>query len=349
MSRPPRAAFGFNLAFLDIMACGLGAVTLIFMLVKQHTAQSEEAESLQSQLESSQANIAQLRAQQQSAQQAIDALSAQLQQQTERAADQQRRAAYIADALIDAAKQTAALEKQIAPQQSSSQASQSNKSKPQQDHLIGLRVQGKRILILLDASASMADERLVDIIKIKASTVAVKKAAPKWRRTLAVVEWLLARVPEDGEYLIVQYNDRAEFLLDKRWRNVGEDAARIDVAHALSQLYPQRATNLHAALSFVQHHQLAPSDIYLITDSLPTQGELPVLRRVKACGAVRKSAVSGGCRLALFESAVTSHRARATVNTVLLPVEGDPQAAFAYWRWAASTGGVMISPAPSWP
>ena len=31
-----RASEGFNLAFLDIMACGLGAIVLVFMLVKKN-------------------------------------------------------------------------------------------------------------------------------------------------------------------------------------------------------------------------------------------------------------------------------------------------------------------------
>ncbi|RLA22020.1 MAG: VWA domain-containing protein, partial [Gammaproteobacteria bacterium] len=31
---PRRKTEGFNLAFLDIMSCGLGAIILVFMLVK---------------------------------------------------------------------------------------------------------------------------------------------------------------------------------------------------------------------------------------------------------------------------------------------------------------------------
>ena len=36
-------------------------------------------------------------------------------------------------------------------------------------------------------------------------------------------------------------------------------------------------------------------------------------------------------------------------NIILLPLEGDPQAPQGYWHWAAATGGMMISPASSWP
>ena len=36
--RRHRKSEGFNLAFLDIMACGLGAVILVFMLVKHNAS-----------------------------------------------------------------------------------------------------------------------------------------------------------------------------------------------------------------------------------------------------------------------------------------------------------------------
>jgi len=32
-----------------------------------------------------------------------------------------------------------------------------------------------------------------------------------------------------------------------------------------------------------------------------------------------------------------------------LPIEGDPSAVNEYWSWAASTGGLVISPAVTWP
>jgi hypothetical protein len=37
------------------------------------------------------------------------------------------------------------------------------------------------------------------------------------------------------------------------------------------------------------------------------------------------------------------------VNVILLPIEGDPQASPEFWNWTASTGGLLISPAESWP
>jgi len=37
------------------------------------------------------------------------------------------------------------------------------------------------------------------------------------------------------------------------------------------------------------------------------------------------------------------------VNVVLLPIEGDPEAAMAYWLLANQNGGTLLSPREGWP
>ena len=46
----------------------------------------------------------------------------------------------------------------------------------EEDYLLGLKVEGRRIAILIDRSASMTDERLIDIIRRKVRTDAEKRA-----------------------------------------------------------------------------------------------------------------------------------------------------------------------------
>ena len=83
-----------------------------------------------------------------------------------------------------------------------------------------------------------------------------------------------------------------------------------------------------------------PDNIILLTDGLPTMGtgkpvgykvsatkRLPVLRRGRAPAA----------------------RRRLPVNVILYPMEGDPQAASAFWRLAINTGGSYFCPAKDWP
>ena len=36
-------------------------------------------------------------------------------------------------------------------------------------------------------------------------------------------------------------------------------------------------------------------------------------------------------------------------NVILLPLEGDPEAAPNFWMWTANTGGLLLIPSKDWP
>ena len=343
MPRVRRRTEGFNLAFLDIMACGLGAVTLIFMLVKYQTDKPDtESKALQAELASiEEENQAIESANHEHASQ-IEQLKQELQRQKKRAVQVNEDAGKTAAEIIKLAKKITRLEQQKAQQTAAAKKAPAKKT--EEDHLLGLSVSGPRIVILLDNSASMADERLIDIIKIKVSSTAAKKAAPKWQRAVSVAKWIIERVPDDSEYMVLNYNAKADFLPAKKWLRGNDTADRAGVYKALATLHPQAATNLHSALALVKSSGIGATDIYVVTDGLPTIG------RKKCSIFSSKTTVSGKCRLELFYAAVKSFSASsATVNVVLLPIEGDPEAAPAYWRWASAAGGLMISPTESWP
>ena len=81
----------------------------------------------------------------------------------------------------------------------------------EEDDLLGLAVEGRRIAILIDRSASMTDERLIDIIDRKVRSDADKRRGVKWRRTLPTVRWLLHRLPAGSEVAVVAFNDEATY------------------------------------------------------------------------------------------------------------------------------------------
>lgn len=336
---------GFNLAFLDIMACGLGAIILIFMLVKYHTDHpGTETFALQTELVNVQDEITSIEADNHARAAQIEKLKQTLQQKLARATQVQRQSSATAEELVRLSKEIVELEKKLA------QAAAQKPDKPvgdkiTQKHLIGLRVSGARILILLDNSASMAAELLVDILKIKVSNTATKKSAPKWQRAETIARWIVERVPDDSKYMVIHYNANAHFLTKQQWRRGDDKKARAQVYAALEKLYPDGATNLQAALKLVKTIDTTPTDIYVITDGLPTKGA----KRCNIFSSNSKATVSGECRLELFKSATRSFSSPAKINTVLLPIEGDPEAAYAYWLWSAATTGMMISPAREWP
>lgn len=342
-----RRTEGFNLAFLDVMSCGLGAVILIFMLVKYQSEEPDTASNaLQAELADRQNKNDAIESHNNAQSAHIEKQKQKLQQQLKSVTQKDEQTSTTASEIIKLAKEIARLEQkkiQLKQKNTAVSVGKTREQRTHDDHLLGLRVTGERILILLDNSASMTDERLADIIKIKVANTTAKKGAPKWQRAIAIVQWIIDRVPDKSAYMIINYNAKAEFLPARKWIPGNDRAASANAFQALEKLYPQAATNLHAALALVKTSAIAPTDIYVITDGLPTKG-------AKKCSFfASKTTVSGKCRLQLFESAVRSFSGSARVNTVLLPIEGDPDAAFAYWQWAIATGGLMISPAESWP
>ena len=82
-----------------------------------------------------------------------------------------------------------------------------------------------------------------------------------------------------------------------------------------------------------------PDNVYLITDSLPTQG----------ANNSNAATISPRQRLELYQQALESMPANIPVNTILLPMEGDPAAAAAYWQLGVLSGGSFITPSRDWP
>src|SRR5581483_2051909 len=92
-------------------------------------------------------------------------------------------------------------------------------------YITGIRTRGKRILILLDVSASMLHEDLVSILRLRNSNDEQKRAASKWRRAVDTVTWLTTQIPPDSRYQIYTFNTRAQSLLPDlggKWIEAGD-------------------------------------------------------------------------------------------------------------------------------
>ncbi|HET8807598.1 MAG TPA: VWA domain-containing protein, partial [Methylophaga sp.] len=344
---------GFNLAFLDIMACGLGAVILVFILVKQNF---EEAPTEVGKL---QEDIATLEQAQSQAAKTLSAVRTELAredsslQQSSQELDAQQSALANQQASVQQAEQaldelkSSIVEIEVPERQDLVETNQVN----EENYLLGLKVTGRKIGILVDMSASMTNEKLIDIILTKSRSQQAKQTAAKWVRTRNVVKWLLARLPANSEVVVVAFSKDAQILGTNAMQTASPETVS-KIMQDLNSLIPQGGTNLQKGLNTI--NQFAPSNLYVITDGLPTLGESQYrsLNPFNKCNSLTGNAqtISGECRKRLFQQTIQeSHRQGTQVDVILLPLEGDPDAVNQYWLWAAATGGLLISPASNWP
>lgn len=364
MARRKRSATTFNLSFLDIMSCGFGAVVLFFMIInhatKDHNEQINrdlisETNLLEKRVEIGRRNLAEIRNE-------LDKVS------EERETTQGKTDIVVKD-LQDATEELSELNKEtIAKQQSINKlksdlksieeesrrlSGSANESDQKGDnlrtilgagdrlYLTGLKIGGERVLFLVDASASMLDKTIVNIVRRRNMSDEDKKASAKWQRAIGSVEWLLAKMPTETKFQIFWFNQMAGPAVEnsRGWLSTSSPDDVSAAIDGLDTVVPGRGTSLFRAFEVAQNLNPRPDNIYLITDGLPTMGDsVPV-----------RNKVSGKQRRQHFRRAVDVLPRDVPVNVILFPMEGDPAATSAYWRLVQATKGSFIAPAEDWP
>ena len=352
----------FTLSFLDVMCCGFGAVVLLFMIL-QHEAivqkeiaavdLSTEVDALKAQIAGVQQDTANARANALSVDERIaqlvseSAAARRLLAQT-RAAPQDGAAPVVTRRDIDALE--LALKKMESEKQDLlSYLNQQSRQVRQfvgtgnREYLTGIRTGGQRVLILLDNSSSMLDVSLVNVLRKRNMDDNAKRRSEKWRQALDTVDWITARLQPGTQYQIYTFNSRAEPVVPGsagQWLKV-DDARQFNQAvMSLKATVPDGGSNLTRALQVIANFNPRPDNVFLVTDGLPTQG----------LAAPSGQKVSGDRRNELFLEAVKQLPQPAPpVNVVLLPMEGDPMAPWAYWSMAMYTRGAFLTPAYDWP
>ena len=337
------------------MSCGLGAIILVFMLVKYNDDTSvPEIELLKAdmaRLEEIERALRRSISEQQAQSTAIDG-TIQLTSED---------LARLQSALSNAQKNVSESQAEYKKLKKDVEALETAKTEDvietpgvgEENYLIGLKVEGRKIAIVLDSSASMTDEKLIDVIRRKNSSDSNKMAGPKWKRAKRIVNWLLARLPSQSDVAVITYDATARQLGASGWVSARDAASLGAITRDLDSTIPSGSTNLQAGLEAVNRQQ--PTNVYLITDGLPTEGDsgYKSLSPFADCSALwgASSKISGECRLQLFDHTLSASAPKpgVTVNVILLPIEGDPHASPAYWSWASITGGLLISPAETWP
>ena len=209
-------------------------------------------------------------------------------------------------------------------------------------YLTGLKVGGKRILFLVDASASMLGDTIVNIVRRRNLPDDVKIRADKWQQALATVDWLTTQIPRDASFQIYTFNTQPASVMpgtDGSWLDGGDRQQLDESVQRLRGVVPGGGTNLYHALQSLETLRPAPDNVLLLVDGLPTQGRSPS----------RRATISGNDRVRLFNEAVRELRSQVPINVILFPMEGDPMASSAYWKLALASGGSFMTPSRNWP
>ncbi len=356
----------FSLSFLDCICCGFGAVILFYTIISAQSgmrrvhdtdAMMAEVNRLEEEVLIGTKNLVILR----NAVQKVD---------SDRANAETRSTKLIADLKVNQHEMSAYDQTSLARRERIEklktdiqaleagtrrlEAGAADRAPPGQDikafrdtggdrrYITGIKIRGKRVLILLDRSASMLHEDLVNIIVLRNSDEAKKRAASKWRRAVDTVNWIVAQLPPDGQFQIYGFNTKSEAVLASsggKWENANDPLVRSKNIEALGSMVPLDGTSLINA--FASSKQLAPlpDQIILITDGLPTQGKSPGFRK----------SIDAGARARLFDDAVGELPDKVPVDVILLPMKGDLPAAHRFWQLTRFTQGTLLMPSKDWP
>src|SRR5690606_20364328 len=191
-------------------------------------------------------------------------------------------------------------------------------------YLTGLRMGGRRVVILVDTSTSMLDRTLVNILRRRNMTPEQQRNAPKWRQVVNTVDWLTTQMTPGTQFQIIGFSDTAKSLIpgtDGQWLTVTDGSELETAVRNLRAMHPQGPTSLHAAFGAARALEPKPDNIYLLVDGLPTMGEIVPTR----------PGVTSRERIDHFNRAIRQLPNGIPVNVILFAMEGDPQAAPAFW------------------
>lgn len=360
-----RGSTPFNLSFLDIMFCGFGAVVLLVMLLNGKTLQQreEKQEKLESDVERAESLLNFARAHLAELQKEVETMELE-------EGDLQVQANQLREAIDNVRKDTASVEMTASRQVSEIKKLEDEKAKfeaakkqrkpidairsdtrshlvgfdgeGKRQYLTGLKLGGERTLILLDASASMLDETIVNIVRRKLMSDEIRRRSPKWQRAVRTIHWLVSNIPINRRFQVYYFNTRAQPVIvgtDGQWLDSSRSDLLDTTISKLREIAPKGGTSFHNAFDIIGQLSPKPDSVLLLTDGLPTQGS----RKSTA------ASITGKDRLELFNEAVARLPIGVPINTLLFPIEGDPAGASAFWKLAIETHGSFITPSRDWP
>ncbi len=365
MARRRRRTEVFSMSFLDCMSCGFGAVILFFMIINASVKEQSDLENaeelsevrrIEREVLEGRKNLVELRNTLEEAEDEIVRAEGETELLLERIEELERRIAQFDDSTTAREESTEKLQSDIEALEEARRrlaaeveargiagtSVRASVGDGNRQYLTGLKIGGERTLILVDSSASMLDQDIVNIIRRRNMSKERQLRSAKWRQVVAAVNWLTTQLPRGSEFQVYRFNETVEPTVAGSagiWLS-SDDADQLEQAvEPLRTTPPAGGTNLWLAFSAVAAMSPRPDNIVLIVDGLPTRGENPPA----------KNTVSPGDRLRLFGQARRELPNGIPVNVLMYPMEGDVRAPLEYWRLAYRTRGSFMSVSDDWP
>ncbi len=347
-----RRNIAFSLSFLDIMACGFGAVTLLFLILRHNAVEivtpdiklAAEVDLLQMDIREAEEDRVQLLNSIEKIQ--LELVEAQgLSKRVITDLEEQERSIQSDPNDLDKLRlQVEQLEEETAQMEEVEFGDKVREFQGDgnRQYLTGLKLGGERVLILVDGSASMLADTVVNAVRRRNMEDQQKKQSPKWQWTLRTVEWLLAQLPPSSRFQVYMFNTEASAAIpgtEGEWLDAADSLDLEQAVAATKQFSPGSGTSLSNAFGAITDFEDRPDNLFLLTDGLPTQGKSPP----------KKYMVSGAQRRKHFATAMAEFPPGVPINTILFPMEGDPEAAGLFWQTALNTKGAFIAPSRDWP
>lgn len=365
MARKRRSTDVFSMSFLDCMSCGFGAVILFFMIINSHvnaTTENENSElmaetnrleievlegrknlalarntkqKLEVEKDSADSKIAQIIALIQELQAELDKYD----QDTLAKIERVEKLQSDIKSLEEEVKRLLALKVE---QDQAGEQIREFKGDGDRQYLTGLKLGGERTLILVDRSASMLSDTLINVLRRRNLPETEQLRSRKWRQVVATVDWLTSQFRQEDLYQIYMFNNVAEPVIrgsEGVWLEA-EDGTQLDEAvRVLRRTAPKNGTNMHSAFAVAKSLSPRPDNIILLVDGMPTLETTTT----------DKSVVGAAERLNIFRRAVRELPSGVPINIMLFPMEGDFDAPISFWSLALTSNGSFLTVSRDWP
>lgn len=342
----------FSLAFLDCICCGFGAVILVFILTiaQKKDVDKADVDAARAQSHGRANAIAMTKDELDRLAKVLAAAQIELDDINAKNAIDETRLSERQRALLLLLQETGALKDALSNLLGEKKTLPTDEIAPipipnvdRRQYLTGVKLTGRHIVFVLRCSGSMLDETIDGAAARLGDTDEQKRTAPKWRRTIQAMEWMLANLDPNTNYQILVFNEETNSILPKRgdeWFKTSDRATTTEVLARLNELVPKGGANLERAFTQIRFLPQMPDSVILLTDGLPTRSDsIPIDTEVDELTRIR-----------FFEIAAKTLPPRVPVSTILFPLlTGDPGAPGLYWELANQTRGALVSPSKSWP